>query len=172
MSETASFMDREAFAEAVRRYGTAIFNAAYRIVNNYEDAMDITQATFMKAYERLDRCDPARGIFNWLYKIAVHEAINHAKRRSRTVPLDEDLGPAPDAADETCIQNETSAKLQLALMALSLDYRTVVILRHFHDLSYAEIAAILDIPEKTVKSRLFSGRRLMREALLKAGYAP
>ncbi len=168
----ASQMDREAFGAVVRRYGKAIFNVAYRIVSDDEDAMDITQTTFIKAYERLERYDPAHNIFNWLYKIAVHEAINAAKRNSRTVPLDDELRSSPETADEACIQNETSERLQEALMRIPLDYRTAVILRHFQDLSYAEIAAILDIPEKTVKSRIFSGRRMLRDSLLKMGYAP
>ncbi len=165
-------MDRETFEEAVHRYSKAIFNAAYRIVNDYEDAMDITQTTFVKAYERLNRYDPSHHIFSWLYKIAVHESINFAQRKRRMVPLENDLDPAPDASDEACIQNETSERIQRALMTIPLDYRTIIVLRHFHDLSYAEIAAILDVPEKTVKSRLFTGRRLLRDSLLKAGYAP
>lgn len=168
----ASQMDREAFGAVVHRYGKAIFNVAYRIVSDYEDAMDITQTTFIKAYERLERYDPSHNIFNWLYKIAVHEAINAAKRNSRTVPLDDELRSSPETADEACIQNETSERLQDALMRIPLEYRTAVILRHFQDLSYAEIAAILDIPEKTVKSRIFSGRRMLRDSLLKMGYAP
>ncbi len=172
MRTKASHMDRETFGAVVHRYGKALFNVAYRIVNDYEDAMDITQTAFIKAYERMDRFDPSHNIFNWLYKIAVHEAINFAKRRSRTVPLDDDLGPSPESPDATCIQNEMSRRIQDALMSISLDYRTVIVLRHFHDLSYGEIAAILDIPEKTVKSRLFSGRRMLRESLFKMGYAP
>jgi RNA polymerase sigma-70 factor (ECF subfamily) len=172
MKKMTSPMDRETFGAVVHRYGKAIFNVAYRIVNDYEDAMDITQTTFTKTYERLDRYDPSHNIFNWLYKIAVHESINFAKHRSRTVPLDDDFAPAPETTDETCIQNETSKRIQTALMTIPPDYRTVVVLRHFHDLSYAEIAAVLDIPEKTVKSRLFSGRRMLRDSLLKTGYAP
>jgi RNA polymerase sigma-70 factor (ECF subfamily) len=165
-------LDNKAFDSIVEEYGKAIFNAAFRIVNDYEDAMDITQNTFIKVYERLDRYDPSHDIFSWLYKIAVNEAITVARRRSRTVELD----------DETCVQfrnpeteymqNETSAHLQQALMELSLDYRTVLILRHFHGLSYEAIGAVLGIPEKTVKSRLFTGRTLLRNSLLAMGYAP
>jgi len=164
--------DSKAFESIVEEYGKAIFNAAFRIVNDYEDAMDITQNTFIKVYERADRYDPSHDIFSWLYKIAVNEAITVARRRNRTVELN----------DETCIQfrnpeteyvqNETSAHLQRALMKLSLDYRTVLILRHFHGLSYEAIGDIVGIPEKTVKSRLFTGRRLLRDSLLALGYAP
>ena len=95
-----------------------------------------------------------------------------ARRKRRTVPLENDLDPAPDTSDGACIQNETSERIQKALATVPLDYRAVVVLRHFHDLSYSEIAVILDIPEKTVKSRLFTGRRMLRASLLQMGYAP
>ena len=165
-------IDNKAFDSIVEEYGKAIFNAAFRIVNDYEDAMDITQNTFIKVYERLDRYDPSHDIFSWLYKIAVNEAITVARRRSRTVELDDETCLELRNPETEYVQNETSAHLQRALMELSLDYRTVLILRHFHGLSYEAIGGILGIPEKTVKSRLFAGRRLLRDSLLALGYAP
>ena len=163
---------KETFASIVREYSRAVFNIAYRIANDREDAMDITQTTFLKAYERLNTYDPSHKVFSWLYKIAVNEAINCVNRRKRMEPLGEDdpaLDPGPE---EECAQNETSRELQHALRDIDLDYRMVVVLRHFQDLSYREIGDILDIPERTVKSRLFTGRRLLRDVLLKQGYAP
>jgi len=165
-----SKLDRETFGTIVQKYSKAIFNAAFRIVNDYEDAMDITQTAFTRVYERLDRYDPSHDIFSWLYKIAVNEAITFAKRKSRSVELDPDECAQLRSPEAECIQNETSTQLQKALMALALDYRTVLILRHFHDLSYREIAEILGIPEKKVKWRLFTGRQMLREQLLKQGY--
>jgi RNA polymerase sigma-70 factor (ECF subfamily) len=165
-------LDNKAFDSIVEEHGKAIFNAAFRIVNDYEDAMDITQNTFIKVYERLDRYDPSHDIFSWLYKIAVNEAITVARRRSRTVELDNETCVQFRNPETEYMQNETSAHLQRALMELSLDYRTVLILRHFHGLSYEAIGAVLGIPEKTVKSRLFTGRTLLRNSLLAMGYAP
>ncbi len=163
---------KESFAAIVRAHSRAIFNVAYRIANDYEDAMDITQTTFLKAYERLDTYDPSHKIFSWLYKIAVNEAINCVNRRKRSEPLGEDDPVSDPGPDDACAQNETSRQLQRALLGINVDYRTVVVLRHFQDLSYEEIGDILAIPVKTVKSRLFTGRRLLRDVLLKQGYAP
>ena len=167
-----SKLDRETFGTIVQKYSKAIFNAAFRIVNDYEDAMDITQTTFTRVYERLDRYDPSHDIFSWLYKITVNEAITLAKRKSRYVELGCDECTRLRNPEAQYLQNETSEQLQKALMALALDYRTVLILRHFHDLSYREIAEILGIPEKKVKWRLFTSRHMLRELLLKQGYTP
>jgi RNA polymerase sigma-70 factor, ECF subfamily len=163
---------RETFASIVREYSRAVFNIAYRIANDREDAMDITQTSFLKAYERLDTYDPSCKIFSWLYKIAVNEAINCVNRRKRLEPLGEDDAALDPGPEEECAQNETSRELQRALLDINLEYRTVVVLRHFQNLSYREIGDILDIPEKTVKSRLFTGRRLLKDVLLKQGYTP
>jgi RNA polymerase sigma-70 factor (ECF subfamily) len=163
---------RDTFESVVRKHSRAVFNIAFRIVNDYEDAMDIAQTTFLKAYEHIDSYDPSHAIFSWLYKIAVNESINLVKRRKRTVLLDSDLGLQIDGPETEYMHTETSRQLQRALMSLGTDYRTVIVLRHFQDLSYSQIADILGIPERTVKSRIFSGRRLLREALLKQGYAP
>jgi RNA polymerase sigma-70 factor (ECF subfamily) len=165
-------LDNKAFDAIVGEYGKAIFNAAFRIVNDYEDAMDITQNTFIKVYERLDRYDPSRNIFNWLYKIAVNEAISVARRKTRATELDEKTCVQFKNPETEYIQNETSAHIQRALMQLSLDYRTVLILRHFQGLSYEAIGGILGIPVKTVKSRLFTGRMLLRDSLVAMGYTP
>jgi len=165
-----SKLDREAFGVVVQKYGRPIFNAAFRIVNDYEDAMDITQTAFMKVYERLDRYDSSHNIFSWLYKVAVNEAITFVKRKSRYVELDGDISADPGTPETDCVQNETSRFLQKALMGLGLDYRIVLILRHFHDLSYREIGALLGINEKTVKSRLYTGRQMLRELLVKQGF--
>jgi len=165
-------VDKNTFELVVREYAKAVFNIAYRIVNDYEDAMDIAQTTFLKVYENLDSYDPAHTIFSWLYKITVNESINLIKRKKRTVLLDSDLGLQIDGPESEYAQNEASKQLQQALMALTVEYRTVLILRHFQDLSYREISDILGIPEKTVKSRIFTGRQLLRDTLIKQGYTP
>jgi RNA polymerase sigma-70 factor (ECF subfamily) len=163
-------LTRDTFESVVREYAKAVFNIAFRIVNDYEDAMDIAQTTFLKVYENIDSYDPSHAIFSWLYRIAANESINLIKRKKRTVPLDNDLGLRVDGPESEYAQNETSRRLQQALMTLSIEYRTVLILRHFQDLSYREIADILGVPEKTVRSRIFTGRQHLRDSLLKQGY--
>ncbi len=168
--------DREAFGAIVDQYQRAIFNVAYRMVNDYEDAMDITQSAFMKAYENLDSYDPSHKFFSWLYRIAINESLNHVSKRKRQTRLayepadSSEYGGHGRSPDDPVEQSETDAMLQNALVRLTFDYRLVVILRHFLSLSYREIGEIIDVPEKTVKSRLFTGRQLLKEILVEQGY--
>lgn len=161
--------DREALGELLGQYQKPVYNAAYRILGNPDDAADVTQAVFLKVFENLDRYDPKYRFFSWIYRIAINESINQNKRGARTQPLDEREIPAwggPDAALES---SSLSEQIQDGLMALNENYRMVVVLRHFSDFSYREIGQVLDIPEKTVKSRLYSARQAMKETLQARG---
>ena len=168
--------DKEAFGAIVDRYQRAIFNVAYRMVNDYEDAMDITQSAFIKAYENLDKYDPSHKFFSWLYRIAINESLNHVSRRKRQTRLAYEPGDSlrydgqVHSPADPVEESETDAMLQGALVQLKFDYRLVVILRHFLSLSYREIGEIIDVPEKTVKSRLFTGRQMLKEILVGQGY--
>ena len=168
--------DRESFGAIVDRYQRAIFNVAYRMVNDYEDAMDITQSAFIKAYENLDKYDPSHKFFSWLYRIAINESLNHVSRRKRQTRLAYEPGDSlryggqVHSPGDPVEESETDAMLQGALAQLKFDYRLVVILRHFLSLSYREIGDIIDVPEKTVKSRLFTGRQMLKEILVEQGY--
>lgn len=157
--------DRWAFGVLVERYQMPIFNAALRMVRSAEDAADITQSVFLKAYENLHRFDPKFKFFSWIYRIAIHESINFVERRRPSVPLDEtrrDDRPRPDGALEL---SELSHRVQEALMRVSAQHRAVIVLRHFLGCSYREIADVLNLPEKTVKSRLFSARKTLKQVL-------
>lgn len=155
--------DRSAFEAIVEEYTKPVFNIAYRMMNDYEDAMDITQTTFMKAYEKRGSYDPRYKVFSWLYRIAVNESLNHIQKRKHESNLTHELADRRLTPEQIMIQNETTGRVQNAIMDLGLDYRIVVVLKHFQHLSYREISTILDIPEKRVKSRLFSARRLLKE---------
>lgn len=161
--------DRQALEALVAEYQKPVYNAAYRILGNPDDAADVTQATFLKAFENLDGYDPQYKFFSWIYRIAINESINQFKRIRKQEPLDEAEpgdGPGPDDALET---GDLSREIQGGLMALNQDYRTVIVLRHFSDLSYRQISEILQVPEKTVKSRLYSARQLMKDQLVASG---
>lgn len=162
--------DRKAFGMLVAQYETPIYNLAYRMVGDPDDAADITQNTFLKAYRKLDAFDPSRKFFSWLYRIAVNEALNQIawKQRSRLLAPEPPAGPQqPDVDVEI---GETGELLARALSAMTLEQRTVIILKHLILLTYSDIADILEIPEKTVKSRLFSARQVLKEQLIKQGY--
>jgi RNA polymerase sigma-70 factor (ECF subfamily) len=164
--------DRSAFAQLLARHERRVFNAAYRILHHRDDAADVTQTAFLRAYEHLDRYDPGQRFQSWLYRIAVNEAIDVGGRRA---PADVELDSVPDQGDGPDEQADgcsADARLRGALMALDVDQRALVVLKHVQDFSYEQIAEILDCPVKTVKSRLFSARRALRERLLELGWVP
>ncbi|MFH1501806.1 MAG: RNA polymerase sigma factor [Candidatus Eisenbacteria bacterium] len=162
--------DGKAFEAIVERYEKTVFNAAYRIAKDPDDAADITQAVFIKVHRKIGTYDPSYKLFSWLYRIAVNEAINYVKRARRMVPVESELGESRESPAGDVAYVETSDQIQHALMELKLDYRIVVVLKYFLELSYAEISEIACIPEKTVKSRLFSARQELRDILIRQGY--
>lgn len=156
--------DRDAFAELIVRYQGPVYNAAFWVVRRAEDASDVCQTAFLKAAERIDDYDPNYRFFSWLYRIALNEALNLVRSHGREEEFDDRFEGADDGASpEDRLQSaQRSRRLQEALMKLSTRDRVVVSLRHFSELSYAEIAEVLEIDEKTVKSRLFEARQRLR----------
>jgi RNA polymerase sigma-70 factor, ECF subfamily len=164
--------DREAFGRLVEVYQNVVFNLALRMVGNQEDARDVTQTAFVKAYSKLATFDRRNRFFSWLYRIGINESLNLLGRRRSREELDDGLeatGPGPERAAEAA---EEEQLMNRALMDLTPDYRQVVILRHFLDFSHREIGELLQLPEKTVKSRLHTGRERLGVALQKHGYRP
>ena len=160
--------DREAFTELVIRYQRPIYNAAFWILRKAEDANDVAQTVFLRVAERLDEYDTRYKFFSWIYRIAVNESLNLLRRNGREEALDEEVDlPAGDSADpERKVSNEQQSKrIQRALMGMTANDRMVLTLRHFSECSYQEIGQILDLDEKTVKSRLFEARQRLRDLL-------
>lgn len=149
--------DAEAFEPVVERYERVLFRVALRMLGNAEDARDATQTAFVRAYEQLQRYNPACRFFSWIYRILANECLNQRRARRPQAELVDTA--APDGPFEALQQDERKRLVQAALVDLSPAYREVVVLRHFADLSYEEIAATLDIPVKTVKSRLHTARQ-------------
>jgi RNA polymerase sigma-70 factor (ECF subfamily) len=160
--------DRAAFAALVRKYQKPIYNAAYRVLGREEDASDITQAVFLKVAERLDQYDARYKFFSWIYRIAVNESLNLLKENGREGPLeDEEELPGPEGSGpEALVEDaQVSDRIQKALMGMRVSDRMVLTLRHFGDCSYQEMADIMGVEVKTVKSRLFEARSRLRELL-------
>jgi RNA polymerase sigma-70 factor (ECF subfamily) len=160
--------DREAFTDLVIRYQRPIYNAAFWILRSADDAKDIAQDVFLKVAERLDEYDSNHRFFSWIYRIAVNESLNLLRRNGHQEWLDDEIDiPGPDTANPESLATdaERSRHIQRALMKLSPNDRTVLMLRHFSDCSYEEIAQILELDQKTVKSRLFEARHRLRETL-------
>jgi RNA polymerase sigma-70 factor (ECF subfamily) len=157
--------DLKAFELLVDRYQQAVFNIAYRITGDAADAEDVAQSAFLKAFEKLRSFNPRFKFFSWLYRIAVNEALNAEKKRRHYDVLDESTAPG-HSPDEHVDREDI---VQRCIQKLTPDYRAVLVLRHFEDLSYEEIGRALQLPVKTVKSRLFSARSMLRDFLTQQG---
>jgi len=161
--------DGRAYGRLVDAYQRVLFNVALRMVGDREDAKDVTQVVFIKAYENLSTYDGRRRFFSWIYRIMINESLNHLSRSRRLVPLDEGMPSRERGPDVRAGDWEAGEIIQQALLELSTDYREVIILRHFVQLSHHEMSEALDIPEKTVKSRLHSARQILGGILTKRG---
>jgi RNA polymerase sigma-70 factor (ECF subfamily) len=165
--------DQRAFEMLVRKYEKPIYNLALRMLKDRDNAMDVTQTTFVKAYEKLGSYDDKHGFFSWIYRIAINESINLSKRSKRQDEYESGVTAALPATQEEGRQADAlSDEIEQAIEKLSLDYRMVIVLKHFQDFSYEEMAEVLRIPEKTVKSRLFSARQQLKEILDARGIKP
>ncbi len=162
--------NERAFETLVRKYQKPIYNLALRVVRDPEDAEDIVQTVFIKAYEKLSSFDRSRQFFSWIYRIAVNESINFSKQRKRLDEYESGVTAVNSLTPEKSYHDqELSQRIGRAISLLKMDYRLVLVLKHYHDMSYQEIGDILQIPEKTVKSRLFTARQLLKEILEKEG---
>jgi RNA polymerase sigma-70 factor (ECF subfamily) len=161
--------DTHAFERLIGKYEKPVFNAAFRMLGNRDDAADVTQTAFLKVFEKLDSYNPDYRFYSWLYRIAINESIDVLNQQKRTTELDESRMPDWETPERAIRQSELSATMQEALMTISTDYRTVIVLKHFMDCTYHEISRILEIPEKTVKSRLFTARQLLKDRLADTG---
>ena len=158
-----------AFGVLVDRYQNVLYTAALRMVNDRQDAEDIVQTAFTKAYEKLGNFNAKYKFFSWLYRITINETLNFIKKRKRQEPLLDPVMSTRQSPEDYVGDSERQKNMQQALMQLKPDYRAVILLRHFEHHSYHEISEMLNIPEKTVKSRLFSARQLLREILINNG---
>jgi RNA polymerase sigma-70 factor (ECF subfamily) len=161
--------DRRAFEQLVTRYQRPVFNAALRMLRNPEDASDVAQTVFLKVFEHLADYDPKFKFYSWIYRIALNESINVLGRRKRLEPLAGDEPDDSQGPEDELDGEQLGRGIQRALMRIKPEYRTVIVLRHFLDCSYHDMGEILELPEKTVKSRLFAARQLLRDVLRQDG---
>jgi RNA polymerase sigma-70 factor (ECF subfamily) len=153
---------RDAATGLVDRYQKRLYNLALRLLANAQDAEDVTQTVFFNAFQKLRTFDPRYRFFSWIYRMTMNEALNMLKRRKGTVAL-EDLPDMPAPAADGA--SEAQDRVDQALARLKPNDRAVVVLKHLESFSYEEIADMLDIPVRTVKSRLFTARERLRLTL-------
>ena len=162
--------DNRAFETLVRRYQKPIFNVVYRMLHDADEARDVTQTVFLKTFENLHRYDPTRRLFSWICRIAINESINAQAGRKPEIEYDDNFSPDQPNPQELLQRDELQQRIAAALMTIDPDHRGVVILRHIAGLSYQDIGQSLDLKEETVKSRLFSARRKLRDHLKREDY--
>lgn len=164
-----------AFTRLIECYERPMFNVAYRMLGNAAEAADATQDVFLKVFENIDGYDPKYRLFSWIYRIAMNESLDRLKHRrhAEAVAIDEDcpLASAERGPEQVAGDAQMHDVIQAALMELPYDHRVVIVLRHFAECSYAQMAEILHIPEKTVKSRLYSARQELHGKLFARGAA-
>lgn len=171
--------DRDRFELLVERYQTRLVNYLYRMVRNLEEAHDLTQEVFIRVYQALDRYDSQYRFSTWLFRVAQNAAIDVIrKRRIQLVPLtrradegsdtmvDLELPDGQPSALETLQGRELDASIRSAIDALPWEYRELILLRHYGELAYEEIAEVKAMPLGTVKNKLFRARQMLKQQLL------
>jgi RNA polymerase sigma-70 factor (ECF subfamily) len=167
------------FEELVRRYQRPIVSYVYRMLNDYEASLDVTQEVFIKVYNSLDRYSCDYKFSTWLYRIAHNAAIDHIRRNSvNPQSLETENGegayqlqiecpnPTPEQNRE---RSEWRTEIESVVKKLPAAYRDLILLRHSRDMSYDEIAQVTGLPLGTVKNRLFRAREMMRGLLVERG---
>jgi RNA polymerase sigma-70 factor, ECF subfamily len=167
------------FEELVRRYQRPISAYVYRMVGDYEAALDLTQEIFMKVYGSLARYRSEFKFSTWIYKIAHNAAVDHLRRnasREQSIVKGTESEPyelpietdriSPEIESE---QKERRLEIETVIRALPAAYRELIILRHSQDLTYEEIVEVTGLPLGTVKNRLFRAREMMRLQFVERG---
>jgi RNA polymerase sigma-70 factor (ECF subfamily) len=169
--------DIDRFGDLVQRYQGRLVNYLYRLLRNLDEAHELAQEVFLKIYQALDRFDPQYRFSTWIFRVAQNRAIDQIrKRRLKLVSIhrqddgdddgrDWDL-PAPERGPYGDLRNlERGEAIRRAVDSLPWEYRELIVMRHFAELSYDEIAKLKEMPLGTVKNKLFRGRQMLKEKL-------
>lgn len=177
LTQRAKRGDREAFAELIEIYKDKIFQLAYRMVGNRQDAEDITQETFLRVYANLHTYDDSYKFSTWIYRIATNLCIDRGRKKRPDFSLDEEteagqgmdwysrLSSSERTPEDKVVTQELQETVQDALSHLQPKYRSIMILRYIEDLSLQEISDIVKLPITTIKTRIHRGREALRSKL-------
>src|SRR5262244_580139 len=167
------------FEELVRRYQRPISAYVYRMIGDYESALDLTQEIFIKVYGSLRRYRAEFKFSTWIYKIAHNSAVDHLRRNatreqsliagSEGETFDLPIESARLTPEQESERRERRTEIESVIRALPANYRELIILRHSQDLSYEEIVEVTGLPLGTVKNRLFRAREMMRQQFVEKG---
>ncbi len=169
--------DKVAFGKIIEAFQGPVYNLAYRMLSNSGEAEEAAQEAFIRAYTRLDSYNPNHKFSTWMLSITSNYCIDLIrKRRAILLSIDEPLPPHPSlmsekssAPESQIVQSEQEEMVQALLAHLAPEYREAVVLRYWHELSYDEIAEMMDTTVSAIKSRLFRARKQLAEAGVAAG---
>jgi RNA polymerase sigma factor (sigma-70 family) len=155
--------DQSACRDLVKRYERGIFNMIYQMVKNREEAEDLVQETFIKAFNALESYNNQFAFSTWLYKIAFNNCIDSIrKHKLKTYPLDR---PIETREGSEMLFLEKRKQINQAIRCLPEKYKRVILLRHQEEKTYEEIADIMHIPLGTVKARIFRAREMLKRCI-------
>ncbi|MGI6678031.1 MAG: sigma-70 family RNA polymerase sigma factor [Dehalobacterium sp.] len=161
--------NRDAYAELVKRYERQIYSLAYRLTNNYHDAVELSQEVFLHLYRVLDKFDGDRKFFPWMYRIATNVCYNSLKKKPKeSTSLDQVMEFVSDDESQpevTYEKKEIQETVQKAIAELPENYRIPMVLKYLEDQSYQQISEIMDLPVSTIETRLYRGRIMMQKKL-------
>jgi RNA polymerase sigma-70 factor (ECF subfamily) len=158
------------FEQIVEKYQKPLFNGAFGIVNEFDDAQDVTQTVFIKAFEKLHTFNPKYKLFSWLYRMLVNESLNFLSQKRRKERLNRQFISGKTNQREECHSVELKKDIRSALQELKPDYRVVIVLKHLQGYTYKEISDILHISAEMVKSRLYAARQSLKNILIQQDF--
>jgi RNA polymerase sigma-70 factor (ECF subfamily) len=166
--------NRQAYALLVEEYKAPIFNLAYRMTGSFEDSDDLTQETFIKAYQNLHRFDQSKKFFTWLYTIGINLIRNHLKKNDRKVvhltasdSVVEHQAYEHKREEGETISEDKMARLEQVIRNLPVDLREAIILKFMNDLTFEEVAAVTDDSVSAVKMRIYRGLDKIKQMMEK-----
>ena len=160
--------DAAAFSSLVKQYSRRVYRLAYSFVHNVDDAADIVQEVFIRAFRNLSRFDTTRALYPWLHRITRNLCINLRSRKANTettLPTEEILPAVSADPLAVALENERLVTIRQAIDELPAMHREIIVLKHYQECSYAEMAEILDIPIGTIMSRLYNARQKLKVLL-------
>ena len=157
------------FEILIDRYQIPIYNLAFKMTRVSEDAEDLTQIVFIKAYENIDKYLSNYKFFSWLYRIGINETLNYINKFKKNDEINDSFIVNRDDPSKILDQKELSSTINRAIMKLDKTYSELIILKHFQNFSYEEISDMLNLDLKKVKSRLYSGRQMLKDILSDMG---
>lgn len=168
----------ELFEVIVTRYQRKLINYIYRMINDFESAMELCQEVFIKVYNSLDKYNPSYKFTTWIHRISSNATIDWMRKKKidafsldgpageDSLPLTHQIASKDLTPLETLEMGQLQARIEAAIEELPLIYKQLIILRHINELSYEEIASTVDLPLGTVKNRIFRGREMLKSKLI------